>query len=105
MYRFMRIIIFFDLPSLTVVDRREYTKFRKHLIHEGFIMVQESIYSKLVLNTVAAKGVQKKKRDNKPKKGLVQMLTITEKQYANIEYVIGNGQTKVIDNDSRFIIL
>ena len=37
----MRILVFFDLPTETVKDRRIYSKFRKHLINEGFIMQQE----------------------------------------------------------------
>ena len=31
-YRFMRIVLFFDLPTLTEKNRKEYTKFRKFLI-------------------------------------------------------------------------
>ena len=32
----MRILVMFDLPVQTSLDRREYTKFRKHLIKSGF---------------------------------------------------------------------
>ena len=28
-YRYMRIIVFFDLPSVTYVDQKEYNKFHK----------------------------------------------------------------------------
>lgn len=38
-YRYMRVIVFFDLPSVTIVDKKEYLKFRKLLIKEGFIMM------------------------------------------------------------------
>ena len=44
-YRFMRVIVFFDLPTISVEDRKEYTKFRKFLIKNGFLMMQESVYS------------------------------------------------------------
>ena len=49
-YRYMRIMVFFDLPTLTAGNRREYAKFRKYLIKNGFIMLQESVYCKLALN-------------------------------------------------------
>lgn len=49
--RFMRTIIFFDLPNVYSKDKRNYLIFRKFLINEGFIMMQESVYSKLVLNS------------------------------------------------------
>ena len=41
----MRVLIFFDLPVKTVAERKAYATFRKNLLREGFIMVQESVYS------------------------------------------------------------
>ena len=49
-YRFMRILVMFDLPTETSEERRDYRKFRKNLIKNGFIMMQESVYVKLVMN-------------------------------------------------------
>ena len=49
----MRILVFFDLPTITVEDRREYSKFRRYLIKNGFVMLQESVYYKIVLNQTA----------------------------------------------------
>ncbi len=46
----MRIILFFDLPSVTYSDQKEYSKFHKFLIKNGYIMMQESVYAKLALN-------------------------------------------------------
>lgn len=101
----MRTIIFFDLPNVYAKDKRNYLLFKKFLLNEGFIMMQESIYSKIVLNSVQGKLLLIKIRKNAPKKGLIQALTITEKQYANIEYIIGESQTKIIDNEERLIVL
>lgn len=103
--RIMRTIIFFDLPNIYAKDKRNYLLFRKFLINEGFIMMQESVYSKIVLNSIQGELLMAKVRKNAPKKGLIQALTITEKQYASIEYIIGNGQTKIIDNEERLIVL
>lgn len=50
----MRVIVMFDLPVLTLSERRDYTKFRKFLVKNGFLMMQESIYSKLAQNQTAA---------------------------------------------------
>ena len=44
--RFMRMIVFFDLPVTTKKDRKAYTDFRKFLIRDGFIMLQYSVYSR-----------------------------------------------------------
>ena len=37
-YRYMRIIVMFDLPVVTASDRRAYTQFRKYLIKNGFLI-------------------------------------------------------------------
>lgn len=87
-YRFMRILIFFDLPTETSKDRKNYSKFRKFLINEGFIMMQESVYSKLTLNNSVTGSIRDKIVKNKPPKGIVQMLVITEKQFGSMEYIV-----------------
>ncbi len=101
----MRVLVIFDLPTITIENRREYTRFRKFLIKNGFIMMQESVYCKLMLNMTAADVAMNSVRRNKPSSGLVQMLTLTEKQYARIEMVVGDYVSVVIDNDDRVIIL
>lgn len=103
--RVMRTIVFFDLPNVYAKDRRNYNNFRKFLINEGFIMMQESVYSKLTLNSVQSNYLEERIRKNSPSKGIIQMLTITEKQYANIEYVIGKGETKIVNSEDKLIIL
>ena len=57
-YRFMRVLVLFDLPVLTGDQRREYARFRKFLLKSGFLMLQEFVYCKLALNTTAVTGVQ-----------------------------------------------
>ena len=98
----MRVIVFFDLPTLTSKDRREYRRFRKFLINEGFIMMQESVYSKIALNNTTASLIKNKVRKNKVKNGLIQLMIVTEKQYSGIEYIAGESSTKVVDNTSRW---
>ena len=56
--KFMRTFVMFDLPVLTAADRREYRRFRKFLVKTGFVMLQESVYSKLSLNATAAGTVE-----------------------------------------------
>ncbi|MGB5824121.1 MAG: CRISPR-associated endonuclease Cas2 [Proteocatella sp.] len=104
-YRFMRILVFFDLPSVSAEEKREYTRFRKILIKSGFLMMQESVYSKLSLNTSASDAIVEHIRKNKPKEGLVQILVITEKQFARIEYVIGESTSDVLSTEERLVVL
>lgn len=84
----MRVLVFFDLPTETAKDRKNYSQFRKFLIKEGFIMMQESVYVKLVLNKSVINTIKEKISKNKPQKGIVQMLIITEKQFNSMEYIV-----------------
>lgn len=101
----MRILVMFDLPTTTEDDRRAYRHFRKFLIRNGFVMMQESVYSKLVQNATAADAVIQNLRKNKPAGGLVQALKITEKQYEKIEYITGEKHSTMLDTDERLVIL
>ena len=65
-YRYMRIVVFFDLPVLTESNRRDYRTFRKYLIKSGFMMVQESVYCKLAQNSSVADAVVENIKKNKP---------------------------------------
>ena len=104
-YRYMRVIVFFDLPVITESDKKEYRDFRKHLIKSGFLMMQESVYVKLVPNNFAGQSVIENVRKHKPSSGLVQVLKVTEKQYAALENIVGSPKSEVIDSDERLIVL
>ena len=86
-------------------DKRNYLLFRKFLLKEGFIMMQESVYSKIVLNSQQSTFLLERIRKQAPKKGLIQVLTITEKQYSQIEYIIGKSKTNIINDENRMVIL
>lgn len=104
-YRFMRMIVFFDLPTESAEDRRNYRRFRKMLIQNGFLMMQESVYCRLILNQTAEESLAEVIRRNKPPSGLVQLLTITEKQFAKMEFICGEAKRDVLDTDERVVIL
>ena len=104
-YRFMRVLVFFDLPTETVEDKREYRKFRKVLIKNGFLMMQESVYCRMLLTPSAGRAVLDVIRKNRPSKGIVQIMTVTEKQFSSMEYITGEHHSEVIESDERLIIL
>ncbi len=101
----MRILVFFDLPVLTGNQRKAYVKFRKFLLKNGFMMLQESVYCKLALNGTAAAGIIDNVHKNSPSEGLVQLLTVTEKQYSKMDLIVGEVKSEVLDSDERLVIL
>lgn len=104
-YRFMRIIVFFDLPVQTSEDLRNYRLFRKTLLKNGFFMMQESVYCRMVLNPSIERSVVETIRRAKPPAGLVQVLSVTEKQFSKMEFLVGKISKEVIDTDERLVIL
>jgi CRISPR-associated protein Cas2 len=103
--RFMRLLVFFDLPVETAEDRRNYRVFRNALIKNGFVMLQESVYCRLMTTPSVEKSMRNLIVTNKPEKGIVQILTVTEKQFSKMEYVVGEYVNEVIDSNERLVIL
>lgn len=101
----MRVIVMFDLPTDTSMNRRHYRLFRKFLINEGFIMMQESIYTKICINQHAVDKVEANISKHKPPKGIVQLMIVTERQYAGMRLVVGDLADGYIQDDRRMIIL
>ena len=101
----MRVIVFFDLPVETSEDKRNYRKFRKFLIKGGFLMLQESVYAKLALNYTQVEQIIADVKKQKPVKGSVQILSVTEKQFSKMEHISGKIDTNIINSDERLLIL
>ena len=101
----MRVLVFFDLPVLTSENRRAYAKFRRFLLKNGFLMLRESVYCKLALNSSAVNAIVDNVHKNKPEEGLIQLLTVTEKQYAKMDIILGQVKSEVLDTDERLVIL
>ena len=87
--RNMRLLCMFDLPVATKADRKNYTKFRAWLIKNGWFMLQFSVYTKVALNHDDAKKHTARLDRNKPPKGSVRVLQITEKQFGAMTILVG----------------
>lgn len=101
----MRVLIFFDLPMKTAVERKAYTEFRKNLIREGFLMIQESVYVRVATTRESAYFLENRVAGFVPKEGLVQSLIVTEKQYASIRFLLGSSVADTRNTDERTIII
>jgi len=97
-------MVFFDLPTDTAEDKRNYARFRKFLIKDGFMMLQFSVYTKLAINKTVASQVRKRIEKNKPPKGNIAVMEITEKQFADIEWILGSKQGNILDTTDRLTI-
>lgn len=101
----MRIILFFDLPSVTDSDKRAYRHFVKDISKEGFIMMQESVYLKLAVSQMIVDTTMRRLQKLIPTEGFISVLTITEKQFSSIKHLIGEISTDVLNDNERLVEL
>lgn len=101
----MRVLVFFDLPVITAENMKSFSLSSENSFKKDFFMLQESVYCKLALNGTAVNAIVDNVHKNKPEEGLIQLLTVTEKQYSKMDIVIGNVKSEVLDSDERLVIL
>ena len=88
-WRSMWVIAMFDLPTDTPAMRRDYTRFRKELLKDGFVMMQYSVYIRHCASLENARIHEDRMSLRIPPEGEVRFLTITDKQYERIRVFYG----------------
>lgn len=102
--KYMRILLMFDLPIETKLQQKEYTKFHKSLISHGFVMIQYSIYVKIVNTESKVLRVIDKIRVDLPSKGNIRILVVTDKQYQDMIFLVGDKNlNEQINTNERYI--
>lgn len=89
----MWVLVFFDLPTETLTDRKVAARFRKNLLDDGFAMFQFSIYMRFCASRENTEVHMKRTKNALPKKGKVGIMQITDKQFGMIE--LFHGQKEV----------
>lgn len=92
-YRIMWVLVFFDLPTETKLERKIYAKFRKDLQKDGFSMFQFSIYLRHCASMENAAVHIKRVKKALPEKGHIGIMTITDKQFGMMEIFQGKKET------------
>ncbi len=83
-YKVMWLYLMFDLPVVEQQERKEATRFRQFLLEQGFTMAQYSVYYKFAGGSEQRKRLLELIKSALPQKGQVDIITITDIQYANI---------------------
>lgn len=94
-YRFMWVLTMFDLPVDTRAARREYARFRKFLLKDGFTRLQYSVYARYVFSEESAQVHIKRVGGALPPDGEVRILTITDKQFERMRIFWGKTRQAV----------
>lgn len=90
----MWVLAMFDLPTDTKQARRRYTQFRRHLLEDGFTMMQYSVYIRHCASQENAQAHVRRVEREVPPDGEVRILTITDKQFERMRIFWGK-QRKV----------
>ena len=88
-YRAVWLFTLFDLPVDTKRARRDYTRFRKGLMSEGFLMLQLSVYARYCASEEASQAYRSHIHGMLPPEGQVRLLSVTDRQFAKMEVFYG----------------
>ncbi len=88
-YRFMWVVVLFDLPVDTAAARRAYAQFRKKLLRDGFTRLQYSVYARHSSSEENALVHINRVQNWVPDDGEVRILTITDKQFERMRIFWG----------------
>ena len=80
----MWVMVVFDLPVLTKLERKKANRFRMDLLDEAFTMMQLSVYLRFTAGKEQAMALTDRVGRKVPKDGKVDVLFFTDKQYQNI---------------------
>ncbi|WP_245975235.1 CRISPR-associated endonuclease Cas2 [Deminuibacter soli] len=93
-YRIMWVLVFFDLPTETKKDRKNYAEFRKRILNDGFQMFQFSMYIRHCSSRENADVHIKRAKSILPSKGHVGIMCVTDKQFGMMEIFRGKEQVE-----------
>ena len=88
-YRAMWLFAMFDLPVDTREARREYTRFRKSLLKQGFTMLQFSVYARYCASEEAGQVYRNHVHGILPPDGHVRLMSVTDRQFGKMEVFYG----------------
>lgn len=103
--KFMRIFVFFDLPTNTKKERKESSKFRKFLINDGYDMLQYSVYVRICKGIDAVDAHKRRILQKLPTKGNIRFLAITNATYERMETILGNFTENEREKGSKQLLL
>lgn len=84
-------IVIYDLPTLTSTQRRDAQIFRKKLLANSYVQLQESVYVKLLRNTSSTDSETAIVRELAPTEGVVQVLPMSLQVFQNMRTLNGIG--------------
>lgn len=103
-YKWMWLFAMFDLPTTEIEMKRDYTRFRKLLLSQGFSMLQFSVYARHCPSEEAGEGVRHQIERAVPGHGQVRLLMVTDKQFSRMAVFYGKSRRPAEDPPQQFML-
>ena len=88
-WRRVWLMVLFDLPVKTRVDRRNYRLFHKDLLKDGFQMAQFSVYVRFCPSVENSEVHEGRVKAALPPEGQVRLMLLTDKQFERMKIFVG----------------
>lgn len=103
-YRSLWLFAMFDLPTTDVRSKRQYSRFRKLLLSEGFTMMQYSVYARHCASEESGVAIRGRLREGLPSEGQVRVLSVTDRQFGKMEVYFGKKREKTEEPPRQFML-
>ncbi len=103
--RFMWLVVFFDLPVGTKIERRTAAQFRNFLKTDGYAMLQWSVYARACRGDAGRKKHEERLKRSLPNRGSVRCLIITDRQYARMSFLVGKKSAQEKASSEQLLLL
>ncbi|KYP81797.1 CRISPR-associated protein Cas2 [Ferroacidibacillus organovorans] len=101
----MRLLVLFDLPVGTGLERKAASRFRTFLLTDGYYMIQFSCYCRICGSFEIADKHERRLEANLPVKGSVRSLVVTEKQFSRMKILVGEHVSNEVKIHSEQLVL
>jgi CRISPR-associated protein Cas2 len=103
--RRMWLLVLFDLPVKKKPERKAAAEFRRHLLNDGFVMLQFSVYARLCSDQEALQKHLRRSMFHLPPTGAVRALEITDKQFARMKILLGKKASEEKHGAEQLVFL
>lgn len=80
-YKMGWLVVFFDLPTTSDEEKKNYTRFRKSLLEDGYQMIQYSVYARACVSGDRVETHARRLKSFLPPAGAIRCLFVTNIQW------------------------
>lgn len=103
-YKWMWLFAMFDLPTTDKELKRDYARFRKFLLSQGFSMLQYSVYARHCPTEESGDGIRRRVGLSVPPHGQVRLMLVTDRQFGKMEVFYGKRRRPVEEPPQQFML-